>query len=64
MSSRRVILFGMVTKHLKGWTPAVPLKRPDSIISSEARQEGQKGFIPSYEKVRFDKDGKRSSKLL
>ncbi|KAF2898973.1 hypothetical protein ILUMI_07200 [Ignelater luminosus] len=31
------------------WTPAVPLRRPDNIISSKVRENGEKGFIPSYE---------------
>lgn len=34
------------------WTPTVPSRRPDCIISSKARENGETGFIPSYERDR------------
>lgn len=33
------------------WTPAVPIRKYDNIMSSGARERGESGFIPSFEKV-------------
>lgn len=38
-------------KDVKTFKKTTLIKRPDNIISSEARLRGEKGFIPSYEKV-------------
>lgn len=35
------------------WSAAVPIRRPDNIMSSKSRENGDTiGFIPDYEKVR------------
>ncbi|KAG5892979.1 hypothetical protein JTB14_015023 [Gonioctena quinquepunctata] len=38
-----------MNKPLLKWSPAVPMKRPDNIISSKAREKNLLGFKPSYE---------------
>lgn len=39
-------------KGFKAWTMAAPIKKPDNIMSSKAAERGEKGFVPSYEKVK------------
>nr|CAI5856609.1 unnamed protein product [Callosobruchus analis] len=41
----------MVKPNLRNvWTPAVPIKRTDNIVSSKAREQNNAGFKPSFEK--------------
>lgn len=38
-------------KGFKGWSPAAPVRPRDNIVSSQAKEKGETGFIPTYEKV-------------
>ncbi|KAJ8934189.1 hypothetical protein NQ314_013506 [Rhamnusium bicolor] len=38
-----------MNKPLLKWSPATPIRTPDNLISSGAREKKQLGFIPTYE---------------
>lgn len=39
-------------KGFKSWTMATPIRKADNIMSSKAAERGEKGFSPSFEKVK------------
>ncbi|KAI4464265.1 hypothetical protein MML48_3g00005523 [Holotrichia oblita] len=45
----------MHMKNLGKWTRTVPTTTKDSIVSSHARANNEKGFTPSYESVSYSK---------
>nr|CAH7718364.1 unnamed protein product [Callosobruchus chinensis] len=43
----------MVKPNLRNaWTPVVPIKRADNIVSSQAKEQNNAGFKPSFEKAK------------